>query len=70
MIEVYNKMEKQRTRDLSLARAIWGDTKKLKEHHDYILEVKRDSILEQSLEKIVKVKVTNGLDPLKLQLKI
>jgi hypothetical protein len=37
-----------------MLRAFW-DRKKLKESQNYILEVSRDKVLEDSLQKIVKV---------------
>jgi hypothetical protein len=37
---------------------------------NYMLEVNRENILEDSLKKIVKVDRIEGLDPLKLPLKI
>ena len=37
---------------------------------NYILEIKRESILEDSLQKIVKVKLDQGQDPLKLPINV
>ena len=37
-----------------MLRAFW-DRKKLKESQNYIIEVSRDKVLEDSLQKIVKV---------------
>ena len=42
-----------------MLRAFW-DRKKLKESQNYILEVSRDKVLEDSLQKIVKVKPHEG----------
>lgn len=69
MIQEYNKMDWNRVKDQFLLRYIW-DKKKVKESQNYVLEVNRDKILEDSLLKIVKVLPVAGLDPLKLPLKI
>lgn len=69
MIQVYNKLDHGRSRDMFLLQKFW-DRKKIKEAHHYELEVNRDKILEDSLQKIVKVKPVAGQDPLKLPLKI
>ena len=41
-----------------------------KKVHEYELEVARNALLEQSLQKIVKIRPANGVDPLKLPMKI
>jgi hypothetical protein len=65
-------MDWKRQKDMSLLRAVWNpkDKKKIKESQNYVLEVSREKILEQSLEKIVKVLPVGGQDPLKLPLEI
>lgn len=54
MIQEYNKIDWNRAKDVFMLRAFW-DRKKLKESQNYILEVSRDKVLEDSLQKIVKV---------------
>jgi len=55
-------MDWNRNRDKSLLRAVWNykDKKKIAEAQHYELEVSRDKILEDSLEKIVKVLPVSG----------
>ena len=52
-------------------RAAWSPDarKNMKTAQNYIMVVNRANVLGDSLEKLVKIKAQNGVDPLKLPLK-
>jgi|LauGreDrversion4_2_1035121.scaffolds.fasta_scaffold284048_1 hypothetical protein len=72
MLQKYNKIEGKNSQNASLLRAVWSPDarKNMKTANHYIMVIKRADVLGDSLEKLVKVKTVNGLDPLKLPLKI
>ena len=73
MLQTYNKIEWLFNSDFFLLRAFWDPSQRntiYNGHQQYLLEVSRENILEESLQKIVKVKHVEGRDPLKLPLMV
>ena len=67
MLQQYNKFDWAIHQDVFLMRSFWDRTITAQ---NYVLEVNRDRILEDSLKKIVQVQRIEGKDPLRLPLKI
>lgn len=72
MLQKYNKIEWNQNVDAFLLRAFWDPQmrKNLKSATNYLMEVNREKILDDSLEKLVKVKKLGDRDPLKLPMKV
>jgi hypothetical protein len=72
MLQKYNKIEWNTNKDAFLLRAFWDPKmrKNMKAATNYLMEVRRDNILDDSLEKLVKCKLFGGKDPLKLPMKV
>ena len=70
MLQRYNKIEWQLHADFFLMRAFWDAQirQMLGNCQRFLLEISRDSILDDSLQKIVHVKPMHERDPLKLPL--
>lgn len=72
MLQKYNEIEWGNHRDALLLRAFWDPqmrrNRKSAEH--YMMEVRRDHILDDSLEKIVNCKFIGDKDPLKLPMRV
>ena len=70
MLHTYNKFEWQFHIDFFLMQSMWdpnmqGRSALYNGVHHYLLDCRRDNILEDSLQKLVQVKLVNGRDPLK-----
>lgn len=69
MLEKYNKAQQKHNVIQNLLRVFWDPVARKKNpesHQRYQLEVRRDDILEDSLQNIVKVLPKQGIDQLKL----
>jgi len=69
MLQVYNKLDWGRAQDLQMMRVFW-DRENAKNAKHYVLNLKREDLLEESVKKFVACKPVAGHDPLKLPLKI
>jgi|694.fasta_scaffold148099_2 hypothetical protein len=72
MIHEYNKVEWTLVRDFFIMRAFFDPNmrRNLKDATQYLIEVNRENILDESLQKIVNVKLVENRDPLKLPLSV
>jgi hypothetical protein len=72
MIHQYNKVEWTIVRDFFLMRAFFDPNmrRNINSATQYQLEVNRANILDESLQKIVNVKLVEGRDQLKLPLSV
>ena len=70
MLQRYNKIEWQLHADFFLMRTFWDAQirQRLGNCQRFLLEISRDRILDDSLQKIVHVKPLHERDPLKLPL--
>ena len=65
MLQRYNKLNWKVQADFSLMRAFWDPDmrkKKFQGATKFLLEISRDNILDDSLQKIVHLKPIDGLD--------
>lgn len=73
MLQRYNKMDWKFTADFFLMRAFWDPEMRKKRFagaKNFVLEVSRDNLLDDSLQKIVNLKSVGGHDPLKMPISI
>ena len=73
MLQRYNKIDWKFNVDASLMRAFWDPEmrkKKFQGATKFLLEISRDNILDDSLQKIVHLKAEHGNDPLKLPISL
>ena len=73
MLQRYNKMDWKFNADAALMRAFWDPDMRKKKFlgaNKFVLEIQRDNILDDSLQKIVNLKPENGQDQLKLPISL
>lgn len=72
MLQRYNMNDWQFNVDFFILRAFWDPQlrQRLSSAQKFQLEISRDNILDDSLQKVVQVKTIDGYDPLKLPIVI
>ena len=73
LLQRYNKMDWKFNQDYFLMRAFWDPEMRKKRFagaNKFVLEISRENILEDSLQKIVNLQKIDGHDPLKMPISI
>ena len=73
MLQRYNKIDSKFNVDYFMMRAFWDPEmrkNKFRNANKFLLEISREQILEDSLQKIVHLKSVDGHDPLKMPISI
>lgn len=72
MLQKYHQLLRTFHTDFFLMRAFWDPTlrQRIQSCQNFVLEISRDTILDDSLQKLVEVKPIDGHDPLKLPINI
>ena len=69
LLQRYNKMDWKFNQDFFFMRAFWDPQMRAKKYagaNKFVLEISRENILEDSLQKIVNLQKVDGHDPLKM----